>query len=176
MTLTTAQQVRLRIQDIPAVFDITWNADGSATEYPLRNGAAEYRNIISATAYVPLSGVWSATGATFNTSGYVEFSGVVAKNSALRARGVNSVFSDDEIGHFTAVGGSVAGAALEAARVLMFDALKRAKWAAPDGTTYDDTAAIQALKDLVADLKEETEGDSSSAGGFASWSMNQGNW
>lgn len=176
MTLTTAQQVRLRIQDIPQVFDIEWNANGSATEYQLQQGAAAYRNITSATAYVPAAGIWSATGATFNMSGYVVFSGVVSANSAIRARGVHSVFSDDEIGHFTAVGGSVAGAALEAARALQFDALKRAEWAAPDGTTFDDTAALSKLNDIIAECKEELDTDAVGEGGFASWSMNQGNW
>ena len=176
MALTTAQQVRLRIQDIPQVFDLEWNANGSATEYQLRNGAAEYRNITSATAYIPVAGVWSATGATFNVSGYVAFSGVVSANSALRARGVWSTFSDEEIEHFTAVGGNIAGAALEAAHTLQFDALKRAAWAAPDGTTYDDTKVIQALKDLIEELKDEVSEDASSAGGFASWAENQANW
>lgn len=176
MTLTTAQQVRLRIQDIPQVFDIEWNANGSATEYQLRNGAAEYRNITSATAYIPVAGVWSATGAAFNTSGYVAFSGVVSANSALRTRGVHSVFSDDEVGHFTAVGGTVAGAALEAAHTLQFDALKRAAWAAPDGTTYDDTKAIDALKALIDELKEEVNDEGLAAGGFQSWSINQETW
>lgn len=176
MTLTTAQQVRLRIQDIPQVFDLEWNANGSATEYQLQQGAAAYRNITSATAYVPAAGVWSATGATFNVSGYVAFSGVVSANSAIRARGVHSVFSDDEIGHFTAVGGSIPGAALEAARALQFDALKRAAWAAPDGTTFDDTKALDVLNGIIAECKDELDTEAIGEGGFASWSLGQGDW
>jgi hypothetical protein len=177
MALTTAQQVRLRIQDLPQVFDLTQYGNGSATIYQLRNGAAEYRNLTSATAYVPDgNGLWSATGATFNTSGYVAFSGVISANSAWRARGVHSVFSDDEIGHFTAAGGTVAGAALEAAYALQFDGLKRASWAAPDGTEYDDTKALQALKDIIDTLNDEVDAQAVSEGGFQSWSLNQGNW
>lgn len=173
MTLDTAHQVRLRIQDIPAVADLARTFDGSATIFSLENGAMAYRNITSATAFVPVTGVWTATGCTFNTSGWVEFSGVGSANSAYRVRFVHSVFSDDEIGHFTAVGGSVAGAALEAVHVLRFDALKRAKWAAPDGTEYDDTAAIKALEALYKDLKEEQLAADTLDLGFESWAEGQ---
>lgn len=177
MALTTAQQVRLRIQDIPQVFDVTLYGDGSASAFALQNGAVAYRNITSGSAFVPDgNGQWTGTGVAFNVSGYVTFSGVVSANSAYRVRGVHSVFSEDEINHFTAVGGDVPGAALEAARTLQFDALKRAAWAAPDGTEYDDTAAIKALNDLIAELKQEVNEAATSEGGFVSWSINQANW
>jgi len=173
MTLTTAQQVRLRIQDIPAVADLTLTFDGSATIFNLENGAMVYRNITSATAFVPVTGIWSATGATFNVSGWVEFSAAGSANSAYRVRFVHSVFSDDEIGHFTAVGGDVVGASLEAVQTLRFDALKRAKWAAPDGTMYDDTAAQKALEKMYEDLKTEQLAAESSDLGFESWALGQ---
>lgn len=172
MTLTTAQHVRLRITDAPAWFDDTRYGDGTATLFTL-----PYVNITTASAYVPLGGTaWSATGCTVNASGFVEFSGVISANSAFRVRGVRSTFSDDEIGQFTAVGGSVAGAALEAARTLAFDSLKRASWAAPDGTTYDDTKAMDAIYKLIDELKGEIADAEVSSGAFGSWALNQEGW
>jgi len=172
MTLTTAEQVRLRIQDIPAIADATFYGDGSASAFQL-----EHRNLLSATAYVAdTAGVWSATGATFDASGFVTFSGVITAQSAWRARYVHSVFSEADIGHFTAVGGNVPGAALEAVHALMFDGLKRAKWAAPDGTEYDDTRALDHLWRLHSALKDEIEQGEVGDGGFVSWPEGQANW
>lgn len=176
MTLTTAQQVRLRIQDLPAVADLTLYGDGQNSAFGLAQGAASYRNITSGSAFVLAAGIWSATSATFNTSGYMTFSGVISAQTAFRARFVYSVFSDDEIGHFTAVGGTVAGAALEAVNALRFDALKRASWAAPDGSTYDDTKAIVALEKLYEDLRGEIFEGAVTDGGFASWAEGQNEW
>jgi hypothetical protein len=171
--LTTAQQVRLRIQDLPAVADVTRTFDGSASAFNL-----EHRNLTSGTAYVPdNNAAWSATGVSFNTSGYVTFSAVGSANSAFRARYVHSVFSDADISHFTAVGGSIPGAAIEAVQALMFDGLKRAKWAAPDGTTYDDTQALDALWKIYSAQKEEIAASETLDGGFESWALGQDtNW
>lgn len=169
MPLTTAQQVRLRIQDQPSVFDAAYVGNGLLDTFPL-----PYLNMTSATAFVQGAAAWSPTGATF-TNGTVAFSSVISANSAFRVRGVQSTFSDDEIDTMlTAGGGSVLGASVEAVQTLMFDALKRASWAAPDGTQYDDTAAQRALRDLYDVLKEEEHEDAATAGGFASWSLNQG--
>lgn len=172
MTLTTAQQVRLRIQDAPAWFDDVRYGDGTAAVFDLGK-----RNLTTASAYLAVGGTaWSATGCTVDVSGVVAFSGVISAMTAFRVRGVHSVFSDDEIGHFTAVGGSVAGAALEAARTLAFDGLKRAKWAAPDGSSWDDTMALQALYSLIGKLEEEVAGAELSAGAFGEWAITQENW
>lgn len=169
MALTTAQQVRLRIQDTPTVFDHIGTADGQGSAY-----AVPYRNITSATAFVhDANSQWSATGATVNTSGYVTFSGVITGASAWRVRGVQSVFSEDEIGHMTAVGGSVAGAALEAVRTLMFDSLKRASWAAPDGSQFDDSMAQNTLLKMHDQLTAEVADTTVVDGGFASWAEGQ---
>lgn len=174
MTLTTAQWVRLRIQDQPLVADDVFAGDGSASLFNLR-----HRNLTSATAFIMVSagGVpptgWSATGCTFNASGYVEFSAVLTVNLPWRARYVHSVFSDDEIGHFTAVGGDIIGASIEAVQTLMFDGLKRAAWAAPDGSEYDDTKAMTLLKDLYATLKQEQDEGAFAAGGFQGWAITQ---
>ena len=170
MALTTAQQVRLRIQDLPAWFETVRAGDGTAATFDI-----PFRNLTTASAYVAPGGTaWSATGATIEASGVVSLSGIISANTAWKARGVHSVFSDDEISHFTAVGGSVAGAALEAVHVLMFDGLKRAVWATPDGSEYDDTAALTQLKALYDTLKDEIAESQAGDGGFSSWAIGQG--
>lgn len=172
MTLTTAQIVRGRIQDQPAAFEIIGTGDGRTTIFDIPP-----RNITSATAFITdANGAWSATGATVDASGFVTFSGVVSGNSGWRVRGVQSVFSDEEIGYFTAQGGSIPGAALKAVEWLQFDALKRAKWAAPDGTTYDDTAALSKLNDLYEQLRLELAETNITEGGYAEWTFGQENW
>jgi hypothetical protein len=172
MTLTTAEQVRGRIQDLPQIVDLTQYGDGQSSAFWV--GGGTLRNLTSASAFVPdASGRWSATGASVDPSGFVTFATVLPAHSAYRVRGVYSVFSEAEIGHFTAVGGSVAGAALEAVRWLRFDALRRARWAAPDGSEYDDTAAITALERLQADLQQECAPDDSAGLGFESWALGQ---
>lgn len=169
MTLTTAQYVRVKIQDAPLLANDTYYGDGMASAYTL-----PHRNITTASAYVLNNGTWTATAATFNVSGSVTFSGVISAGSAFRTNYTYSVFSDEEIGTFlTAGGASINGAAIEACQALMFDGLKRARWSSPDGSTYDDTAAQRALADLYKALKEEQAADSVSSGGFESWSVNQ---
>lgn len=169
MTLTTAQQVRLRLADAPLLADVTRYGDGTATVFTLA-----HTNLTSGTAYVPLGATaWTATGATFNASGTVAFSGVISANSAFRVTYVHSTFSDDEIGHFTAVGGTVAGAALEAVGTLMFDAVKRARWSSPDGTSFDDTAAMSHLQALYDRLRVEQGEAAVGSGSLDSWSVEQ---
>jgi hypothetical protein len=175
MALTTAQQVRLRIQAPWQRGEEIQYGDGIASGFKLAQGQP-YSTIISATASIVNTG-WSATGCTIDESnGYVTFSGVISANSAVRFDYLWSVFSDDEIEYFTAVGGNVPGAALEAVRALMFDGLKRANWQTPDGTRYDDTRAIDLLKALEERLQAEVERADGPAGGFESWSIEQGNY
>ena len=176
MTLSTAEQVRLRIQDMPAYADLVFYGDGQRAVFNLQLGAASYRNITSGLGYILAAGKWSATGAAFDVTGFVTFLDVISANTAFRTRFVYSTFSDAEIGHFTAVWGSVAGAALEAVNALRFDALKRASWAAPDGSQYDDTRAVQALETLYNDLKAELAQAQVTDGGFASWAEGQNDW
>lgn len=171
MPLTTAQQVRLKIQDQPLIADITYIGDGSATIYPL-----PHRNVSSGTAYIGATGGWASTGAAFDASGFVAFSGVISANSAWRARYVHSTFSDEEVDHFITAGGDVNGAALEAVGALMFDGLRRAKWASPDGTEYDDTAAMKLLSELYDRLEKERGEMAVLSGGIVGWSEEQGNW
>ena len=104
------------------------------------------------------------------------FSGVISANSGFRVTYTHSVFSDDEIGHFTAVGGDVNGAALEAIEALMFDSLKRARWMAPDLSQYDDTAAQGQLRAMWDRLHELSKEDAIVQGGFQSWSIEQENY
>lgn len=172
MTLTTAQQVRLRVQDQPLIADATYYGDGSASAFTLPQ-----RNITSGSAFVPGAGGWTATGATFNPTGSVAFATVISANSAFRTRYVYSTFSDEDIDTMiTAGGGSILGASIEAVTTLMFDGLKRASWAAPDNTKYDDTAAMSLLKDLYSALKVEEAEIATVEGGISEWGLNQQNW
>lgn len=176
MTLSTADQVRLRIQDQPRYTEEILIGDGTASTFKLAQGSP-FSTITAASAFVllPSPTGWSATGATFNTAlGLLTFSGVITANSAMRAAYQWVVFGDDSIGQFTADGGSVAGAALAAVRALQFDSLKRARWSTPDGSSYDDTKAQDTLLkmyDLLwAEVRESPEG------GIESWGEEQGNY
>lgn len=168
MALTTAQQVRLKIQDLPAIVEDTYYGDGTASAFIL-----PHNNLTSGTAMVVGANGWSATAATFDVSGYVTFSGAISANTAFRVRYVQSVFSEDELGHFTAVGGSVLGAASEALESLMFDGIKRARWRGADGNEYDDTAALNYLTRLYDKIQEQLEQDAINSGGFQGWAENQ---
>lgn len=170
MALTTAQQVRLRIQDQPVLYNGLMYGDGTANAFYFTQ-----RNLTGATAYVPAGGTaWATTGAAWDAAGTVTFSGVISANSAFRVTFQHSTFSDEEVAHFVEVGGNVPGAALEAVQALMFDSLKRAKWKAPDGTEFDDTAAMRQLNDLHDRLKAEVDDLSDTSAGFASWAEGQG--
>ena len=171
MPLTTAQQVRLRIQDQATYADATYYGDGTATVFSL-----PHRNLISGTAYVPGGTGWTATGAAFDPLGAVSFSGVISANSAWRVRYIHSTFSDDEVDHMIAAGGSVDGAALEAVETLMFDGLRRASWTSPDGAAYDDTAAMKLLNDLYKTLKDAQADEALAGGSIESWSLGQGDY
>lgn len=171
MALTTAQQVRLKIQDAPTLADDTYYGDGMASSFQL-----PHRNITSASALVlDAQGQWSATGSTFSVSGVVTFADVISANTGFRTIYTHTVFSDDEIGYFTAVGGNVNGAAVEAIEALMFDSLKRARWIAPDGSQYDDTAAQRQLQAMWDRLHANAEDEALTGGSVTSWAMNQEN-
>jgi len=175
MALTTAQQVRFRIQAPWQRGEEIRYGDGIVSGFQLAQGAP-HSTLISATASIDNTG-WSATGCTIDTTlGYVTFSGIISANTAVRFDYQWSVFSEDEIGYFTAVGGNVPGAALEAVRVLLFDAAKRAKWEAPDGTQYDDTKAIDLLLEMEKRLVAEVERETGPQGGWESFSIGQGLW
>lgn len=167
MSLTTAQQVRLKIQDQPTLANAVYYGDGQATVFNL-----PHRNLTTASAYVSVGGAWSATGATF-ASGQVAFSGIISANSGFNVRYTYSTFSDAEVDHFITAGGGVVGAALEAVEALMFDGLRRASWASPDGTSYDDTKTIGLLNQLHATLSDELTEEAVFGGGMASWSETQ---
>jgi hypothetical protein len=171
MTLTDRDAVRLRMQDQPLIADDTYHGDGRATTFAL-----PHRHLTSASAFIPAATGWSATAAAFDPSGSVSFSGVISANSAFRVRYVYSTFSDAEIDHFLAVGGGVDGAALEAVTALMFDGVKRAAWRAPDGTSYDDTAAMTHLRALYETLRAALADNATTAAAIESWSENQGDY
>ncbi len=169
MTLTDAQRVRLRIQDQPLQARDTYFGDGTAQTFVL-----PHRNVTTASAYVAVGGTaWSATGATFNASGTVAFSGVISAASAYQTVYTYSVFSDDEITEFISAGSTVNGAALQALQTLMFDGVKRARWSAADGSSYDDTAAMVHLREMYGILKAEQKEDTAANGSIESWSLDQ---
>lgn len=178
MALTTAQQVRLRIADNWRYAQEVRAGDGSASAFKLAQGSP-HSTVGVPSAHVATTAGWSATGASFVTAlGTVTFSGVISANSAWMAEYQWAVFSDEEVGNFLTAGGStVLGASLEAVRSLMFDGLKRARWMAPDGTQYDDTAALKHLNDMYDRLKEEQDdSDYAPAGGLESWGEQQQYW
>jgi hypothetical protein len=170
MPLTSAQLVRQRVMDVPRLYDSAFAGDGLSTRFTLPE------NFVSGTAYVPGNNGWSATGATFNSSGYVEFAGVMSANSAWRAVGVYTFFSDAVIDEYLSAEGSVAGAALQVCHNLLFDASKRARWMSPDGSQYDDVGSITALGMIVSALTNELKQDAIGAGSMESWAVNQGGW
>jgi hypothetical protein len=175
MTLSLADQVRLRIQDRYRWQSEEFFGDGWNSQFKLSQGQP-FSTVVSGSAYNRLTTGYTATGAAFDTAlGLVTLSGVVSANSAIKFNYQWAVFSDDEIGQFTAMGGgSVAGAALEAVKTLQFDSLKRARWAAPDGTQYDDTKAQDTLLKMYEQLWSEVR--ESPAGGIESWSEQQQNY
>lgn len=171
----SANQVRFRINDRLRFEQETLIGDGLLASFKLKQGAP-FSTLTAATAYLLPS--QASTGCTFdNDLGRVSFSGAISANSAIQAQYQWSVFSDDEINYmlYTAQGGgSIVGVAILCVEVLMFDSLRRAKWAAPDGTQYDDTAAMKQLNDLYKQLHEELR--EAPEGGIESWSDNQAVW
>lgn len=153
------------------MYDSAHYADGVSTRYHL-----PVTNIVSGTAYVQPGGTaWSGTGATFNVTGFVDFTNAISANSAFRVVGVYTVFSDDVIDERIS-GYGLLGAALECAYDLLFDASKRARWMSPDGSQYDDVGSITALNSVIARLKEEQHEEATQGGGFWSWSETQADY
>ncbi len=171
MSLTSAQQLRLKIADTPRLADLTFYGDGMATAFLLPHG-----NISSGSAFVPGTNIWAATGATFNESGMVSFTGVISANSAFRTTYVYSVFSETEVSAFIEEGGNIVGAGLAALQTLFFDAAKRARWMAADGSQFDDTISIAALRDAYSALQDQQMTDAAAVIGMQSWTLNQGEW
>lgn len=170
MTLTSAERVRLKIQDQPLRGVGQGVGDGTANSFALL-----HRNLTSGSAYVMLANGWSATGATFDPTGTVIFADAISANSAFRVTYVYSFFSDAEIDDFL-LENSVNDAAMEAVEALMFDSLKRASWSSPDGSAYDDTAAMRQLMDIYDRLQLNENEEGTIAGGAASWSLTQGDY
>lgn len=171
MPLDSAQRVRLKISDPPVRGEQAGVGDGSALTFALSQ-----RNLTSGSAYVAVGGAWSATGATFDPTGAVTFAQAISANSAWRTTYVYSTFSDTEIDDFLTVGGSVIGAAIEAAQSLAFDGLRRASWSAPDGSSFSDVQAQRHVLDLIAMLQAEQSDEAVEAGQSGSWSLTQGDY
>ena len=177
MPLSLADQVRLRISDRWRFGEEVRYGDGLASQFKLAQGAP-FSNVSALSAYHTAAGGWSGVTASAQDTGLgtITLTGLLQANSAVRFAYQWAVFSDAEIGEFTAMGGNVAGAALYAVRTLMFDSLRRAKWKAPDGTEYDDTAAQKQLLEMEKRLVEEIEKSDGPAGGIESWGEQQQNY
>lgn len=173
MPLTSAQDVRLLIQDQPLIAAYPIMGDGTASAVTL-----VHRNITTASAFVASNGgatAWVPTGATFNPSGMVSFDRALAYQSAYLLTYVHSTFADEEIDHFLLQGGGRDGAAREAVKVLMFDAVKRSRWMAPDGSQYDDTMAMGHLREMYKLFTDTLMQQAGTEGGVVAWSETQ-NW
>lgn len=171
MPFTDIQKVRIKIADPPVIEDLTRYGDGTAQYFVM-----PHVNLTTASAFVPVGvggTAWSATGCTFDVSGQLSFSGVISANSAYKVRYVHTNFSDNEVQNFLDDGGTVLGASLEAIESLMFDAVKRARWMAADGSQYDDTAAQSHLRQMHDTISTQLENESLSGGGFGSWATGQ---
>lgn len=168
MALGETARFRSFIQDPRRIADVVTYGDGTAALFMLAHA-----NVQEGTAFVPGPGGWSATGATFNTTGFVELATAISANSAVRLRYEHSVFSNDEIGEWFTHGGSFNNAARLAILTLQFDGLRRAKWTAPDGTSFDDTAALARLRELYDLLGQEDENAAIAGGAVGSWSLDQ---
>jgi hypothetical protein len=172
MPLPSSQLVRQRIQDEPLYANATYHGDGTANEFTL-----PHRNLSSGSAFVPLGGAaWTPTAATFNPSGTVTFSNVISANSAFNVRYVHSIFSDEVISSYLSAQGSIDGAALQCAYDLQFDAIKRAKWAAPDGSMLDDSQARETIREIIAAIQGKMREEAISEGSIQAWSENQADY
>lgn len=60
------------------------------------------------------------------------------------------VFDDDEIDYFLSDGGSVNGGVVVGAKILLANRALRVKRVKDKNKSYDDTAQVQALKDLIS--------------------------
>lgn len=172
MPLTDLQKVRTKIADVPIAENLTRYGDGTAVQFVL-----PHLNPTTASAYVPLGGTaWSATAATFDPTGILTFTNVISANSAYNLRYIHTTFSDDEVQNFLDEGGSVIGAALAAVDALMFDAVKRSRWMASDGTSYDDTSSQSHLAKMHEIFEQQLTQEAGLSGAFGSWAINQGDW
>jgi hypothetical protein len=179
MTLTIPQIVRSRINDPFRYGTELIIGDGTGSVFQLKQGAPH--STISAgsiTAFTAAGGTaWSATGATFDVSaGLVTFSSIPPVNAALQVTYFWSVFSEDEMAYFTGLGG-VPEATLGAVNHLLVNYAKRGSWAAPDGSTYNDTQALNSLMALRSALIAEMRGaEVGPVGDSVNWAAEQENY
>ena len=118
---------------------------------------------------------WSATGATFDVTGYVTLSGIISANSAFRVEYAHTVFADNVIDEYVSAEGSLIGAALLCAYDLQFDAIKRSRWMAANGSQFDDTNGAKVVDGIIARLEKQQAQEAMGAGGFWSWAEEQAN-
>lgn len=170
MPLTSADYVRQRIQDPLVYEDATYYGDGTANRYKL-----PHVNLQSGSAWVaPGATAWSATGATFNVTGYVDFANAISAQTAFRVAYVHSVWSDETISGYLSAG--ISGAMLQCAYDLLYDNMKRSRWMAANGAQYDNMQAGQFAKDIISAIKDEMREEATQYGSMASWAETQGEY
>lgn len=175
MPLTDEQIVRSRIND-PFRYDTeVVMGDGLSSAFKLKQGSP-FSTISggSFTASVTAAAGWSATGSTIDTAfGRLVFPTAIAPNNAIQCDYQWSVFSTDEMTYFLTLGG-IPQACLGAVNHLLTNYAKRGRWAAPDGSTYDDTMAFNSLMALRSALLDEIRGaELGPLGDSVSWAETQ---
>jgi hypothetical protein len=174
MALTTAEIVRLRLNDPWQYASEVHFGDSTGSGFRLIQGAPHSCTISGVASVV--NGGWSATAVAWDTArGYVTFFEAVPANTAVRFDYHWAVFSDDDMAYFTAQGG-VIDAVIAGVETLMSNAWKRARWAAPDGSQYDDSKAMDNLMKLRAAMTAKKFEEVGPAGGLASWAEGQGDY
>lgn len=164
MALTDLERIRLVIQDKPQTQNAVYTANGVDTRYELA-----YPNPQEGSAFVETNQRWAMTAASFQADGYVVFPDRVSANSAFRVEYAHTVFTDDELRYYMEAGGDTRGAQILAIETLMFDSLKRAQWGAPDGTSYNDTAAQAQLIKMHERLLKQQSDAAIGFGGVKGW-------
>ncbi len=179
MPWTTAQVVRSRI-NAPYIYDDeTIIGDGTASAFKLKQGMPFSTISATATASVAAAAGWSATAATFDyVAGRVIFATALWTTSAVKVDYLWSIYGEDDVNYFiSAANSAIPEAALIGVRHLMVDYAKRGSWAAPDGSTYNDTQALNALKAIESGLMDEIHGsDVGPIGDVNSWAETQQDW
>lgn len=173
----TAQQLRLRVSDVPRRQIFTVYGDGLSSAFELGTLPG---GIVSAqgaggqpTAFVAVGAgggtAWSATGCAFTYfPGIVTFSGVPSAGSAVQAVFWHAVFSESDIDYITGNYGDLNGMTLEVINALMMDASKRVAWAG-GGVSYNESTVFNHLKDMRDTIFSAMTVQQGPQGGFESW-------
>ena len=161
---TDVQRVRLKIRDPLTSISRVYQANGTE-RIQLNHDAISYLRV-----FKNVDGAWAEQDYALNGNVVVFAS---AQSGEFLMNYLSSAFTDDDLSYFLEVGGSVAGAQVEAVEALLFDAVKRNQWSAGDNSV-DDTSAQKTLLMMYDVFRKQLENDVISGGGIVSWGMRQG--